>query len=299
MNVRLSAACCFLVAAMTHGETLEAQPPAANYDEAKVPKYTLPDPLVTAGGQKVASAQMWRDVRRPELLKLFETEVYGRSPGKAKEISFETQSVEKQALGGKAMRKEVTVHLDRRKDGPKMHVLMYLPADAKTPVPAFLGLNFNGNHAVHADPAITLSTAWMRNDPKNGYVNNRATEKSRGSEASRWAVEKIVARGYALATIYYGDIDPDFDDGFANGVHPLFYKEGQTKPAADEWGTIAAWAWGLSRALDYLETDREIDAKHVAVLGHSRLGKTALWAGARTSGSPSSSPTIPAAAARR
>jgi hypothetical protein len=251
-----------------------------NEDESKVPVYNLPDPLVFSSGEAVKDAASWTKKRRPEILGLFETQVYGKMPGRLETTKVAAVSEDTTALGGKATRKQVAILFAGTPDGPRMDLLIFVPNDRKGPVPAFLGLNFNGNHAVHSDKGITLSRQWMRSDPNIGIVNHQATEASRGTEASRFPVDTIIDRGYALVTAYYGDIDPDFDDGFKNGVHPLFYKPGQTRPAADEWGSIGAWAWGLSRALDCLETDTSIDSRRVAVLGHSRLGKTALWAGA-------------------
>ena len=251
----------------------------ANYDESKVPAYTLPDPLIDSKGNRITKAKAWTSQRRKEILDLFREHVYGKSPGKPKAMRFKVLSEDDNALNGKATRKEIRVLFSGKEDGPHMDILMYIPKKVKKPA-IFLGLNFYGNHTIHSDPNITLSQQWMRNNKQYDIVDNRATEASRGLGATRWQVEKILDQGYGLATIYYGDIDPDFDDGFENGVHPLFYKPGQKQPQADEWGSIAAWAWGLSRAMDYFETDRDIDSKRVAVLGHSRLGKAALWAGA-------------------
>ena len=251
-----------------------------NYDESQVPEFTLPDPLVTADGEQVADAKTWFEKRRPEILELFRTHVYGRAPGPPSEMTFHIDNVDDQAMEGKATRKEIVVRFSKDENGPSMRILLYVPNDRKGPVPTFLGLNFYGNHSIQKDPKITLSASWMRPNKTKGIVDNRATEESRGTSSDRWSVDKVISRGYGIATIYNGDIDPDTDDGFQNGVHPLFYKPGQKVPADDEWGTIAAWAWGLSRALDYFETDDDVDHKRVAVMGHSRLGKTALWAGA-------------------
>ena len=164
----------------------------------------------------------------------------------------------------------------RRADWPGMDLLLYLPNGANGPVPVFFGMNFDGNHTVHADPAITLPRGWVRNRDEAGATDHRASEAGRGVVATRWPIEAILARGYGLATVFYGDVDPDFDDGFVNGVHRALGHDG----TGDAWGAVAAWAWGYSRALDYLESLGTIDANRIIAIGHSRLGKTALWAAA-------------------
>lgn len=219
---------------------------------------------------EISSLRQWERVHRPAIYNFFETEVYGRMPEKSVPISYELLG-EGQALDGKAVRREVAMHIDGM--ASPVLILMYLPANAQGPVPVFLGMNFKGNHQINADPEITISV----NAPKGAELGS---DPERGAATSRWPLEMLMDSGYALVTIYRGDVDPDFDDGFQNGVHPLFYAQGQTSPKADEWGTISAWAWSLSRVMDYLETDKDIDHKRVAVIGHSRLGKTSLWAGA-------------------
>lgn len=234
-----------------------------------IPPYTLPDPLTMQDGRKVETAEQWYTERRPELYRLFETEMFGRAPGRVP-VKYDTLCVNEPALDGKALRTEVNIVFDGTR---WMTLLIYTPADAKGPVPAFMGVNFKGNHAVSTDPGIHMPI-----EPGRRY--GIWPQFPRGDAASRWPIEEILARGYAVVTFHSRDVDPDFDDGFRNGVHPLSYKEGQNCPAPDEWGTIAAWSWGLSRAMDYVETFDGIDASKVAVIGHSRLGKTSLWAGA-------------------
>ena len=261
--------------------TIEAQPEGFNYNEEKVPEYKLPKLLHMSYGAKITSKSQWTRDRRNEILGLFEQEMYGRRPAKPDGVEYITSSVQKDALRGKAIRKEVTIRVGSIGPGFDLHVLMYLPANASGEVPVFLGYNFNGNHSINSDPGITLSKAWMRTENGVGYKNHRANEEARGLSSSRWPVETILARGYGLATIYYGDIEPDHAEGWKDGIRAHIHKDQKGNDLAlEDWSAISAWAWGLSRVMDYFETDEAVDAKHVALLGHSRLGKTSLWGGA-------------------
>lgn len=244
----------------------------------------LPDPLLMNNGQRVKTPKQWHTQRRKELLELFTNEMYGRAPERPASIRFEVFEEDHNALNGKATRKQVAVYFNGKSDGPRMDLLIYIPNHIKRPVPAILGLNFWGNHAINPDPQIRITQSWMESGKGNPYanlscvVNHQATEACRGINANQWPIDSILARGYALVTAYREDIaSDDAKTGFQKGVHTL-YPDFQNR--GDNFGTVAAWAWALSRAVDYLVTDKAIDAKKIAVFGWSRLGKAALWAGA-------------------
>lgn len=260
-----------------------AQQNKANYDESKVGEFVLPEVLRAVDGSKVTTSDEWTAKRRPEVLQLFQDHVYGRIQPKPDDLKFEVTATKPDALGGKATRKFIHISLSGHPQWKGMDVMLYVPNEAKGKAPVFAGLSFNGNHAVSKETDVPINERWMRPNAKNDQAvkNNKATEASRGVESSRWPLEMIIGRGFAVATAYYGDIEPDHADGWKDGLRAALSKDGAGTAWKDgDWGAIGAWAWGLSRILDYLETDKDVDSKHCAVIGHSRLGKTSLWAGA-------------------
>ncbi|MDP8243970.1 MAG: hypothetical protein P9L94_07805 [Candidatus Hinthialibacter antarcticus] len=258
-------------------QTSTSQDFVPNYDENKIPPYELPELLVCQDGSVVKTAKDWTEKRRPEVFALFEEHVFGKTPAKTFPLDSDVET-DNDALGGKAIRKQVTLYPFGKQAGYKIELLVYLPKNAKAPVPVFVGLNFKGNHTINADPDIRVSDSWLAEMKRKGEAPN--VDESRGASSSRWAVDAILDRGYGLATVYYYDIDPDYDDGFQNGIQPYFYPSKDYKLKPNEWGSIGAWSWGLSRVMDYFERDAQINEKQVALLGHSRLGKTSLWGGA-------------------
>ena len=267
--------------AATYGADRPQRSP--NYDESAVRPFTLPNVLADAQGAAATTPRQWRESSRPHQLSLLEKNVYGRRLPAVPVAPVGAIEVADVTLAGStpAIRVQARLRLGEAADAPTTDSLVYLPPAARQrPVSVFLHLNFKGNQAECADPSIRLCEAWLPNDEPNGIVGNRATDASRGKHARGWPVESLLARGYGLATACYGDTFPDRHDGRAASAlrslgHPV-----SGDLAADEPGAIAVWAWQLSRILDWLVTLPEVDATKVIVVGHSRNGKAALWAGA-------------------
>jgi len=237
----------------------------------------MPDPLVMLDGQRVKDGQEWFDRRRPELKALFQHYMYGTPPSAPEKIQTTVARVDPKYFDGKATKKEVAIRFGPDST-PEIYLLVVVPNRSQGSAPVFLGMNFCGNHALVNDPNVAIPTTWTR-ETCPGCKDNRSTEEGRGKQVDVWSLENTIDRGYAVATFYYGDVVPDHP-GFTDGIIPHYYKPGQKQPGRHEWGAVAAWAWGLQRAVDYLVTDPAIDAKKIAVVGHSRLGKAALVAAA-------------------
>jgi hypothetical protein len=242
----------------------------ADYPEVeKLPvQAELPDPLVTRDGKKITSADEWRRVAVPQLKKLFEHYEYGPMPPAPKNVEAKVEREDKSALGGKATLREVTLTV--APDAPAIHLLVVVPNDRKGPVPVFVGMNFTGNHTLVADPKVRIPDSWMY-PGRAGVKENRATAEGCGSAIDVWALDQSIDRGYGVVTFYNGDVDPDVKES-RGGLRPWL--------KSPETGTLAAWAWGLSRAVDYIVKEPLFDAKRISVVGHSRLGKAALVAAA-------------------
>jgi pimeloyl-ACP methyl ester carboxylesterase len=231
-------------------DRLTKNQPEFNYFEEKVPPYKLPEVLSSPKGTKVKNAGTWEKNRRNEILELFRENVYGRVPSTPYEKTFTLINEDKNSMGGASTLKQIDIKIESSGKSLDIHLTLFVPNKVAKPVPAYLLIDNRG--------------------PQN-------TDPTRKLRSEFWPAEEVIARGFAIAVFSNADVDPDNFDEFKNGIHGLLDR-GERKP--DSWGTIAAWAWGASRCMDYFETDRDINSKKVAVVGHSRGGKTALWAAA-------------------
>jgi len=232
-----------------------------NYDDAKTPHYDLPPLLVTSDGQKITTADQWHNIRRPEILSLFSNLIYGRVPEAPSPITveFEVAQTDLEFMDSAATRKEIKIHLSNKNGRMAMHLILFVPNKASKPVPCFLKHSFQNTRSDEFGAALL----------RPGKLKNG------------WPIGKFIEKGYALCAVYHEDLVRHNEVDFRSGIHKLFYPKGQSFPKAHEWGVISACAWGAMRAMDYLEADQDIDHTRVAVMGHSKMGKTALWTAAQ------------------
>ena len=262
-----------------------AQTPNLNYDESKVPDYTLPDPLVLNNGKKVTTVKQWEKQRRPELLEFFSAQMYGRTPKEKIKVAYQTLSENPNFMNGKATAKQVKFIFTNGSKNVEALLLLVLPNWTKGKIPVFVSYNYRGNHSTTFDTSIEYSPVFSLlrepNDP----------EWIRGSQVQRWPYELIINRGYGVATMFFEEIYHDSpvrpDEAFKHeleeySIAALFPGYNLSAPKApDRWQGLGAWAWGSSRIVDYLETQKRVDMKRIIIMGHSRHGKAALWAGAQ------------------
>lgn len=221
-----------------------------NYDEEKVKVRNLPELFVTNQGLKIDSKELWLSERRDELLDVFASSIFGKAPTYSSELEFEAVREDSEWLNGRAIRSELKIYPLGKQNNAALTLLLYLPKQSDIPHSVFLGANFLGNDFVESDH-------------------------------ERWPLELIINSGFGVATFFYGDIENDNPTGWIKGIRGEYLRlSGKQELLDDDWGAIAAWAWGLSRAMDYLCMNPRIDEKKVALIGHSRLGKAALWAAA-------------------
>ncbi len=269
--------------------TLAQRVPGYRYEESEIAPYTMLNPLVMQNGRPVTTPAQWMDQRRPEILRLFEENVYGRTPAAARHAVMHAKVVEHNdhALDGLAVREQIELTFDPAPGVQppasaqrSMRLLLYTPAGVHHPSPVIVGPNFTGNQSVVDDPAVQPTPLWSKSKDTGAPAQSLPAESTRGTVSETWQVKLLLARGYGVATFYYGDLEPDMEGAASYSVRQLFTRASEAQPA-DSWGAVGAWAWGLSRAFDYLELDPLVDPTHIAVTGHSRLGKAADWAAAQ------------------
>jgi len=232
-----------------------------NYDEARVSAYDLPPLLVSSEGKPITTPDEWFNIRRPQIMSLFGNLVYGTVPRPASpiKVTFDVVKTDPKFMNGTGTRKDVSIRFENEKGSVEMLILVFAPNDAKKPVPAFMKHSFNSTHGTDFDAHPTEPGRF-----RNG-----------------WPIGEFFKRGYGFIAVYQQDLVGHNEVEFLKGIHKLFYPEGQSFPKASEWGVLSTVAWGASRAMDYLETDKDIDAKRIAIMGHSKMGKATLWTAAQ------------------
>ena len=254
-----------MIAAMTH----PVRGVEVNYDEAKVGAIPLPDPLQMEDGQSVTNAAMWYHLRRPEILHLFQMQVYGKPLPRPTTQSFRVVAEDRTALEGRATRRDVEMDITAVSSGTALKFTLFLPNGRTGPVPIFVGAHVFDTAQSQPQPAVA------QRQPQSP-----PTAPEENTRIGRATTDRILARGYGLASLNIESLAPDSMTNYCQGVARLFGRAHPGNPKAEETGALGLWAWGLSRAMDYFESVPEVDSRRVIAMGHSRMGKVALWAAA-------------------